>query len=50
VAAETDAERREGGNMLDYTTAVNAATRLIMQDDIELQYFIDVQQLRRRGN
>jgi hypothetical protein len=46
VAAETDAERKEGGDMLDYRTAKNAATRLILGTDIELQHFVDVRQLR----
>jgi hypothetical protein len=46
VAAETDAERREGGDMLDYRTAKDAATRLILETDIELQHFVDVRQLR----
>jgi hypothetical protein len=46
VAAETEGERKEGGNMLDYRTAKNAATRLILENDIELQHFVDVRQLR----
>jgi len=52
VAAETESERREGGSMLDYRTAKDAATRHILQDDINLQHFIDVQRLRhtRRSN
>ena len=46
VGAETEAERREGGDMLDYQTAKNAATRLMFQSDIELQHFVDVRKLR----
>ena len=47
VAAETEAERREGGgDMLDYRTAKDAATRLMLETDIELQHFVDVRQLR----
>jgi hypothetical protein len=45
VAAETEMERREGGYMLDYQTAKNAGIRL-MHDNIELQHFVDVRQLR----
>lgn len=48
VAAETEAERREGGDMLDYRTAKEAANRLILDTGIELQHFVDVRQLRRR--
>jgi hypothetical protein len=47
VAAETEKERREGGDMLDYRTAKDAATRLMIETDIELQHFVDVGQLRR---
>ena len=47
VAAETEAERREGGDMLDYRTAKDAANRLMLETDIELQHFVDVRQLRR---
>ncbi len=46
VAAETGAERKEGGDMLDYRTAKNAATRLILESDIELQHFVNIRQLR----
>jgi hypothetical protein len=47
VAAETGAERRESGDdMLDYRTAKDAATRLMLETDIELQHFVDVRQLR----
>lgn len=46
VAAETEAERREGGNMLDYQTAKDAATRLMLEPDIQLRHFVDVRQLR----
>jgi hypothetical protein len=46
VAAETEAERKEGGDMLDYRTAKNAAIRLMMGTDIELQHCVDVRQLR----
>ena len=46
VAAETEAERSEGGDMLDYRTAKDAATRLMLETDIELQHFVDVRQLR----
>jgi hypothetical protein len=48
VAAETENERKEGGNMLDYRTAKSAAGRLILQNDLELQHYIDVRQLRQR--
>lgn len=47
VGAETQAERKEGGNQLDYQTAKNVAKRLLFQDDIELKHFVDVQQTRR---
>jgi hypothetical protein len=46
VGAETEAERKEGGDTLDYRTAKNAATRLILETDIDLQHFVDVHQLR----
>jgi hypothetical protein len=49
VAAETETERKEGGDMLDYRTAKNAAARLLLENDIELQHFIDVRQLRQRS-
>jgi hypothetical protein len=49
VAAETETERKEGGDMLDYRTAKNAAARLLFENDIELQHFIDVRQLRQRS-
>jgi hypothetical protein len=32
--------------MLDYRTAKDAATRLMLETDIELQHFVDVRQLR----
>ena len=48
VAAETEAERKEGGDMLDYRTAKSAAARLL-DSDIELQHFIDVRRMRQRG-
>jgi hypothetical protein len=48
VAAETESERKEGGDMLDYRTAKSAATRLILQSDLEMQHFVDVHQLRQR--
>ncbi len=48
VAAETEAERKEGSDMLDYRTAKSAAARLL-DSDIELQHFIDVRRLRQRG-
>jgi hypothetical protein len=50
VAAETKMERLESNNMLDYRTAKMAAERLLFSDGIELQYFIDVFQLRHRRN
>ena len=46
VAAETGAERKEGGDMLDYRSAKNAATRLILEPDIELQHFVNIRQVR----
>jgi hypothetical protein len=46
VGAETEAERAEGGNLLDYRTAKNAGTRLLFQNDIELKHFVDVQMTR----
>jgi len=49
VAAETEAERREGNDMLDYRTAKGAAARLL-DSDIELQHFIDVRRMRQRGS
>ncbi|MEO7405101.1 MAG: hypothetical protein ABIU95_15670 [Burkholderiales bacterium] len=49
VAAETDAERNEGGDMLDYRTAKTAAARLLWESDIELQHFVDVRQLRQHA-
>jgi hypothetical protein len=50
VAGETEIERQEGNNMLDYRTAKLAADRLLLTDLVELQYFIDVSRLRRRKN
>ena len=50
VAAETEMERLESNNMLDYRTAKIAAERLLFSDGIEIQYFIDVLQLRHRRN
>jgi len=47
VAAETEEERKEGNEKLDYQTAKKAAERLIRQDDLQLRHFIDVQQTRR---
>lgn len=47
VAAETDAERKEGGDMLDYRTAKNAAARLIADSDIRIRHCVDVRQFRR---
>jgi hypothetical protein len=47
VAAETEAERKEGNEKLDYQTAKKAAERLMRQDDVRLRHFIDVQQTRR---
>jgi hypothetical protein len=47
VGAETMNERKEGNNMLDYRAAKNAAKRLLMENDIELKHFVDVQQARR---
>ncbi|TKS60854.1 MAG: hypothetical protein EWM73_03054 [Nitrospira sp.] len=46
VAAETESERKEGGSMLDYQTAKDAAKRLIGQNDVEVTHFIDVKQAR----
>ncbi len=48
VAGETETERKEGGDMLDYRTAKIAAARLLLDNDVELQHFIDVRQLRQR--
>ena len=48
VAAETEAERKEGSDMLDYRTAKSAAARLL-ESDIELQHFIDVRRMRQSG-
>ena len=48
VAAETELERKEGGRMLDYQTAKQAATRLLTTtNDVELIHFIDVSAERR---
>jgi hypothetical protein len=47
VAAETEAERKEGNEKLDYQTAKKAAERLMRQDDVRLRHFIDVEQIRR---
>jgi hypothetical protein len=47
VAAETEAERKEGNEKLDYQTAKKAAERLMRQDDVRLRHFLDVQQTRR---
>src|SRR5215471_3321343 len=47
VGAETEAERREGNEKLDYHTAKIAAERLLRREDVRLRYFIDVQQTRR---
>jgi hypothetical protein len=47
VGAETEAERKEGSNLLDYQTAKDAARRLIFHNDIELVHCIDVEQMRR---
>jgi hypothetical protein len=50
VGAETLNERKEGNNMLDYRTAKNAARRLLMEQDIELKHFVDLQLVRRGGS
>jgi len=47
VAAETAAERKEGGRMLDYQTAKTAANRLLSEPEIELIQFVDVCETRR---
>jgi|GEM_PF-3080518 len=47
VAAETETERKEGGNLLDYRTAKSAARRLLFQRDVNLEYCIDVVRARR---
>jgi hypothetical protein len=47
VAAETESERKEGNEKLDYQTAKKAAERLMRQDDVRLRHFVDVQQSRR---
>lgn len=47
VAAETEDERKEGNEKLDYQTAKKAAERLMRQDDVRLRHFIDVQETRR---
>jgi len=47
VGAETEAERKEGGNFLDYQTAKNVAKRLLFRNDIKLKHFVDVQLIRR---
>ncbi len=49
VAAETEAERREGNEKLDYQTAKAAAERLIRQNDVRLRHYLDVQQVRHTG-
>ena len=49
VAAETEAERREGNEKLDYQTAKIAAERLIRQNDVRLRHYLDVQQARHTG-
>jgi hypothetical protein len=41
VGAETEQERRTGGKMLDFETAVRAAKRLIASD-VELRYFVSI--------
>jgi hypothetical protein len=48
VGAETEADRKEGSDMLDYKTAKTAA-RELMEDPrwrVELQHWVDVRQLR----
>ena len=48
VAAETKAERRKGRDMLDYSTAKDAAERLFRREPVEIRHFLDVKKLRRR--
>jgi hypothetical protein len=50
VGVETKAERKEGNNQLDYQTAKNAGKRFLIQDDLELIHFVDVQQTRQDLN
>ena len=50
VAAETEEERREGGGMLDYRTAKEAANRLLHLNELELRHFIDVEEVRKQRN
>jgi len=50
VGAETEGERKEGGNTLDYQTAKDAAKRLLLLNDIDLKHCIDVQKIRRGSN
>jgi len=50
VGAETEDERKEGGNLLDYQTAKNAAKRLVFNDNIELVHCLDVGQTRQGLN
>jgi hypothetical protein len=47
VGGETMNERKEGNDMLAWATAKNAAKRLLMEKDIELKHFVDVQRVRR---
>jgi hypothetical protein len=47
VGAETVAERKEFDLLLDYQTAKTAAKRLLLQEDIDLIHFVNVQQIRR---
>lgn len=47
VGAETEEERKEGGNLLDYRTAKLAGARLLNQKDITLRHFIDIREARR---
>jgi hypothetical protein len=42
VGAETEEERRAGGNMLDFETAVRAARRMIEEAGAELLYFLSI--------
>ncbi len=46
VAAETQAERKEGGLMLDYQTAKAAARRVLTDSTTELRHVVDVRRVR----
>jgi hypothetical protein len=48
VGAETEEERKEGGNLLDYRTAKLAAIRLLSQKNISLKHFVNVREARRK--